>query len=90
MPTATLPIPIAVPVAAAGLVAAGSGAAWYVLLMRKILSATAYGPICGHEALLGPHCQSCYAALGLAGVGLGLMLGAEARRTSRPALRLVK
>lgn len=90
MRIAPLPAPTAEHVAAAGLVAAGSGVAWYVLLMRKILSATALGPVCGHETLLGPHCQACYGALGLAGVGLSLMLAAEARRAPKPALRLVK
>ncbi|HEX7759303.1 MAG TPA: hypothetical protein VF459_07370 [Caulobacteraceae bacterium] len=90
MRIAPLPAPTAEHVAVAGLAAAGSGAAWYVLLMRKFVSATASGPVCGHETLLGPHCQSCYAALGLAGVGLSLLLAAEARRAPKPVLRLVK
>jgi hypothetical protein len=66
--------------AAVGAAAAGGGAVWYVALMQKVWAATAFGPICGHSDLLGPHCPSCYAALGLAGVGLAMLAAAESRR----------
>jgi hypothetical protein len=66
-----------------GAAAAGGGVTWYVALMQKVVAATAFGPICGHSDLLGPHCPSCYAALGLAGAGLALLAAAESRRAAR-------
>jgi hypothetical protein len=71
-----------------GAAAVLSGVAWYVLLMRKVLAATAFGPICGHTDFLGPHCPACYGALGFAGVSLSLLAASEARRESAIARRV--
>jgi hypothetical protein len=65
---------------AAGLAAFGGGLVWYAVLMRRVLAAASYGPICGHASLFAPHCPPCYAALGMVGAGLGLLALAEARR----------
>lgn len=73
-----------------GAAAASGGAVWYVALMQKLWAATAFGPICGHSDLLGPHCPSCYAALGLAGVGLAMLAAAESRRAASPKPRTVR
>ncbi|MDR3511508.1 MAG: hypothetical protein P4L73_07740 [Caulobacteraceae bacterium] len=72
---------------AAGLAMVAGGVGWYAMLMRPILAASAYGPICGH-ALLGPHCAACYAALGMAGVGLGLVAAGEAGRPVAAPVRI--
>ena len=90
MRIAKLPIPNADHLATAGLATVGSGVASWIFLMRRLLSGTDYGPICGHESLLGPHCQACYGALGLAGAGLGLLIASEALRVAPRAPRLAR
>ncbi len=62
--------------AVSGLAVSGGGLVWYAVLMRRFLTAASYGPICGHSTLLGPHCLACYAALGMVGLGLGLLFAA--------------
>ena len=84
MLSATPVPPIAVERLLGGLAALG-GIAWYLLLMRKVLAATALGPVCGHADLLGPHCPACYGALGMAAVGLVLLATSAARREVAPA-----
>jgi len=76
--------------AAVGVAAASGGAAWYVALMQKVWAATAFGPICGHSDMLGPHCPSCYAALGLAGAGLAMLAAAESRRAVAAEAKAVR
>jgi hypothetical protein len=71
--------------AGAGLAAIAGGGAWYVLLMRRIWTASAYGPICSHGSLAQPHCPACYAALGLAALGLALVAAAELGVPARAA-----
>jgi hypothetical protein len=71
--------------AAGGAALAGGGAVWWTLLMRPIWAASAYGPICGHASLLGPHCPPCYAALAMFAAGLGLLSAGAARQ--RAAVR---
>jgi hypothetical protein len=61
-----------------GLAALAAGVGWYAVLMRPILTASAFGPICGHHGLVGPHCPACYAALSLAVAGLGLVASSSA------------
>jgi hypothetical protein len=66
-------------IAAIGLASFGAGIVWYALLMRPILAAAAYGPVCGHASLFAPHCAPCYAALAMVAAGLGLLALAETR-----------
>jgi hypothetical protein len=72
---------------AGGLAVIGAGVVWYGLLMRPIWAAAAYGPICSHASLLGPHCPSCFAALALIGAGLALLAAGQARRNAVAARR---
>ena len=89
MPPANPPPKFAVESLLAGSAVLG-GVAWYVLLMRKVLAATAFGPICGHSDFLGPHCPACYGALGLAGVGLSLLAASETRREAAMARQVIR
>lgn len=68
-----------------GALALVAGATWYVVLMRPIVAAAAYGPICRHGGLLALHCPACYAALALAGLGLAALVAAP----SAPAARVL-